>query len=103
MPISSSLYTITAWRAYTSTFNTSPNEILANKELEKRTNIHLDYKLVPSADAITQYNLLITSGDYTDIIFQGMNGGTPDYTGGLDKAIADGVLIELSDAVNKWI
>jgi putative aldouronate transport system substrate-binding protein len=32
-----------------------------------------------------------------------MNGGTPDYTGGLDKAISDGVLLELSDAVNRWM
>jgi putative aldouronate transport system substrate-binding protein len=106
MPIADSVYTITAWRAYTSTYLTSPNEILANIELEKRTNIHLDYKLVPQADAVTQYNLFITSGDYTDIIFQGMNGGhvsAPEYSGGLDKAITDGVLIELSDAVDKWM
>lgn len=103
MPIADAPYTVTAWKSFTSTYLTSPNETTSNTELEKRTNIHIDYKLVPSADAITQYNLLITSGDYTDIIFQGMNGGTPAYTGGLDKAISDGVLIEMTDAVNKWM
>lgn len=99
MPIADSLYTITAWRPYTSTYLTSPNEILCNIELEKRTNIHLDYKLVPQADAVTQYNLMITSGDYTDIVFQEIT----QYAGGFDKAISDGVFIELSDVVNKWM
>lgn len=103
MPIAEEMYTISAWRPYTSTYLTSPNEILANIELEKRTNIHIDYKLVPMDDSTTQYNLMVTSGDYTDIIFQGMNGGTPAYSGGLDKAISDGVLLELTDAVNKWM
>jgi len=103
MPIAEEMYTISAWRPYTSTYLTSPNEILANIELEKRTNIHIDYKLVPMDDSTTQYNLMVTSGDYTDIIFQGMNGGTPAYSGGLDKAISDGVLLELTDVVNKWM
>jgi putative aldouronate transport system substrate-binding protein len=99
MPIAETPFTLTAWRAYTSTFLTSPNEIKCNVELEKRTNIQLDYKLVTSADAATQYNLMINSGDYTDLIFQGIN----DYQGGIDKAISDGVLLELTDVVNKWM
>ncbi len=103
MPIADSPYTISAWRAYTSTYLTSPNEIASNAELERRTNIHIDFKLSPQADAATQYNLLITSGDYTDIIYQGVNGGTPNYTGGFDKAIEDGIFLELTDAVNKWM
>lgn len=103
MPIAEDMYTISAWRSFSSTYLTSPNEILANIQLEKNTNIHLDYVLAPSADAATQYNLMLTSGTYTDIIFQGANGGTPNYIGGIDKAIGDGVFLDLSEAVDKWM
>jgi putative aldouronate transport system substrate-binding protein len=103
MPIADTMYTISAWRSYTSNYLTSPNEILANKELEKRTNIHLEYKLAASAEGQTQYNLMIQSGDYTDIIFQGTQGATVTYAGGFDKGIDDGVFMELTDVVNKWM
>lgn len=99
MPVADSLYTITAWRAYSSTYLTSPNEILCNVELEKRTNIHLDYKLAPNVDAQTQFSLLVASDDFTDLIIT----GSVRYTGGDDKAIEDGIVLELTDIIGKWM
>lgn len=102
MPISDEPYTITAWRSYSSQYLQSPNEILCNAELEKRTNIHVDYKLA-AANAQEQYNLFIMSGDLTDIIYQGVNKWIPTFTGGIDKAIEDGIFLELSEVVDKWM
>lgn len=103
MPITDSPYTVSAWMVFTSTRLSSPNEVLANIELEKRTNIHVDYKTTSYTDQDTAFNLLITSGDFTDMIFLGTNGGVPTYNGGFDKGLEDGVFIELTDAVNKWM
>ena len=104
MPITSDAYTITAWRSYSSTILTSPNEILANQELEKRTNIHLEYQLAPTVDGQTQYNLMVQSGDYTDILFQGIQGpNVTQYTGGFDKGLDDEVFLELTDVIDRWM
>jgi putative aldouronate transport system substrate-binding protein len=106
MPIADSVYTLTAWRPFSSTYLTNPNEIICNTELEKRTNIHLEYSLVAATDAVTQFNLMINSGDYTDLVFMGMNGGgmnAVEYAGGMDKAISDNFVLEMSDALNKWM
>lgn len=97
MPIVDSPVTITKWCLFESTQLTSPNEIKSNIEMEKRTNVHIDYKLASVADMATSFNLIITSGDYPDIMFGG------DYTGGYDKAIEDGVFQDLTDVIDMWM
>jgi putative aldouronate transport system substrate-binding protein len=106
MPIVDDSYTLTGWRPFTSTYITSPNEILSNIELEKRTNVRIEWQLAPRTDeAATQYNLMIASGNFTDMIFQGIGtGGTdPDYIGGIDKAIDDNIFLELTGLIEKYM
>jgi hypothetical protein len=61
-----------------------------------------DYKLVPMDDSTTQYNLMVTSGDYTDIIFQGITAARLHIQGAWTKPYPMGAL-ELTDVVNKWM
>lgn len=97
MPISDELVTISAWRAWTSTFYADPNEIHANKEIEKITNVHVNFTAAPTQGSQEAFNLMIASNDYTDIIFGHWTGTEPSYTGGIDKAIADGVYLDIND------
>lgn len=41
------------------------------KELEEKTNIHIDWELVKDADWKTRLNLMFASGDWPDIIIRG--------------------------------
>lgn len=40
-------------------------------ELEKETNIHIDWEMVKQADWSTRLNLMFSSGDYADVILRG--------------------------------
>lgn len=97
MPISDDLVTISAWRSWTSTFYTDPNEIPANQEIEKITNVHVNFTCAPTQNAQEAFGIMVASNDYTDMIFGHAYGSVPNYTGGIDKAIADGVYIDIRD------
>ncbi|NTV89108.1 MAG: extracellular solute-binding protein, partial [Clostridiales bacterium] len=76
---------------------TDLNEISVFKELEKRTNIHIDFQLVSPETEREKFNLMIASGEYTDII----NSAANLYTGGQDKAVSDKVLLNLTPLIEK--
>lgn len=65
------------------------------KELQKQTGVKIKFKFDVIGEA---FNLLIASGDLPDII---------QYNwylrpGGPEKQINDGIIIDLTDAINKW-
>jgi putative aldouronate transport system substrate-binding protein len=68
--------------------------------IEQRTGVHLKFVESSSADLVANFNLMINSGDYTDII---RPGSEAIYPGGGDKAIQDGVYLRLNDLVDKYI
>ncbi|MDR1117303.1 MAG: hypothetical protein LBL09_03540 [Oscillospiraceae bacterium] len=99
MPIVDDSYKITAWRSFTSTYLSNPNEILSWKELERVTNVAFDFTLSSNADAQTSFNLLVVSNNLPDVMIPGLSA---KYVGGTDKAIEEGVYLDLTDTINKW-
>ena len=69
-----------------------------NKELEKRTNVSLEYIHPVEGQAKEQFNLMIASGDIPDFIV----GTFGDYQGGRIKAFEDGIVIDLKEAIAKY-
>ncbi|MFC4778700.1 ABC transporter substrate-binding protein [Paenibacillus sp. GCM10023252] len=70
------------------------------QELEKRTGVKVKYEHPPAGEGqdLQSLNLMIASGKYTDIIdFNWLNG----FPGGPEKALNDGVLIELNDLIEE--
>jgi putative aldouronate transport system substrate-binding protein len=68
-------------------------------ELEKRTGIHLDFQHPPLLQEQDQFNLLIASGKYPDVVeFDWLH----NYAGGPAKAIRDGVILRLNDVVSRY-
>jgi putative aldouronate transport system substrate-binding protein len=67
------------------------------KELEAKTNVHLDMTVVPSDSYQDKLNLLLTSGDYPEVIMSGGfdNGALMKY-GAKEK-----ILIPLNDLIEK--
>lgn len=74
------------------------NDIEMVQKWEEATNVHIEWDIPPSGQEREQFNLMVTSGVYPDIIFD----ANQYYTGGLDKAIADDVVIPLNDLLDTY-
>ncbi len=98
MPITDDTTTISIWRSFSSTLVADPNEVSANKSLEENTNVHVEWVCASTTSAQEQFNIMIVSQEYQDAIMARVgNAQEPAYTGGVDKAIADGVYIDVAD------
>lgn len=65
--------------------------------LMERTGITIDYEHPPAGQASEQFGLIVADGNMPDIIEYDFLSG---YSGGPEKAIKDGVILELSDIID---
>ena len=75
------------------------NDMPVFKELEKRTNVHLDWELLPVEDNLTKLNLIMASGQLPDLI------SYPDAAESkklFDKYAAQGAIIPLDDLIDRY-
>ncbi len=75
------------------------NDVLAVQELERKTGTTIKYVHPTVGQEVQAFNLMLASGDLPDFIQE--REGTLYYPGGPDKAIADGVYLDLSDLIDK--
>lgn len=72
-------------------------------QLADATGITIDFVNAPEETATEKYNLMMATGDCTDVIYErGLTTGTAStcpYNGGYAKAIADGVYMDLTDVI----
>lgn len=66
------------------------------KELEERTNVHIEWSVPASGSEQEQFNLLFTSGELPDIMY---NIG---YIDGLDAAVDDGYILDLTPYLEEY-
>lgn len=76
----------------------SLNDMEAYKELEKITGIHADFKHPTAGQEANQFNLMLSSGDYPDVIEWNWN----SYPGGGQNALKSGAIIKLNDYIDKY-
>ncbi len=101
LPIVEETMSFSEWRAWSNDYVSNYGEILGIQEIEKLTNIHVDYTCVPSTAAKEKFGLLLASGEYPDMI-EG-DGGNVVYPGGLDAGIGDGVLRDMTEMVRVYM
>jgi putative aldouronate transport system substrate-binding protein len=68
------------------------------QELEKRTNIHLEWQLLPAEDNLTKLNLIMASGDLPDLVSYD---GWGDSKKTFDKFAAQGAIVALNDLIDQ--
>lgn len=73
--------------------NVTEKDFTYFKEMEARTGVKLDLRAISMFSVAEQFSLMVTSGDYTDMI----EGATAYYGGGGAKAIEDGFLVDMND------
>ncbi|GGA48986.1 extracellular solute-binding protein [Paenibacillus physcomitrellae] len=76
------------------------NDVVAYQVKEQKTGIHIDFisPAVGTTQGKDQFNLMMSSGDYPDII----EWGWPDYPGGGLAAMDNGVILPLNDYIDKY-
>ena len=77
---------------------TNYSEMACYKEMAKLTNITMKFVHPPVGQETEQFNLMISSGQFPDII----EWGWLNYPGGPEKAISDGAIIPLNDVIDKY-
>lgn len=87
------------WIVWQNNYVSSPNDLAAIQQIEKNTNVHINWTTVASNEASEKFSVMIASGEYPDII----RGAEALYSGGLVKMIDDGVSIDLTDKVDKYM
>ncbi len=98
LPIVEDPITVTDWIVWSSDYNTI-DEVEAYQELERLTNIHVEYTTILGSAATEKFGLLLASGDYPDIVDVGAGSGLVQYPGGDDAGIDDGIWRDLTDLV----
>lgn len=68
------------------------------EELEKRTNVKIEFIHPEIGQEGEQFNLMLASSQLPDIVI----GGTTYYKGGGDRAVEDGVFIALNDLIEEY-
>lgn len=68
------------------------------KELQKRTGIKINFLHYPFGMQGSQFDLMLSSGQYTDILEYPWN----EYPGGPDKAIRDNIITPLNDYLPEY-
>lgn len=74
------------------------NNMPVFQELEKRTNIHLEWQLLPAEDNLTKLNLIMASGQLPDLVSYG-DGSTAKSI--FDKYGSQGAIIPLNDLIDQ--
>ncbi|MCQ6561501.1 ABC transporter substrate-binding protein [Paenibacillus mendelii] len=70
---------------------------LFTKELEEKTNIHLEWIMVPEKNVVEKLNLMLVSGDYPDILLgMGVNKTQEVVYGG------QGAFLPMNDLIEKY-
>ncbi len=93
LPLVDEMVTITMWgRSPDSTSGmNNASESVARQEMEKRTNVHIEWTHATTGQESVQFNLMMASQTYTDAIIA----QATYYIGGFDKYIDDGTIIDL--------
>lgn len=102
LPISEELITLTYWSTVSPMFAdviTSLDQCKLWNYVEELTNIHVDGTLVNAQAGQEQFALMVASGAYTDLL----DSPGSNYTTGLQGALEDDVLIDLTDVVAEYM
>lgn len=101
-PIADGDKTITifdGWFPFFSAFFESYEDTTFFQEMEKRTGVKTEFTLVNAEMAAEQFNLMVATGDYCDL----MHDVDTNYVGGLDTAWDEGVIIPIDELIDTWM
>nr|HML47349.1 extracellular solute-binding protein [Clostridia bacterium] len=91
--------TFVLWKPLNSTVMESYDQCILYEEMEKRTGIHVEWVYPPVGSEAENFNLRVASLDLPHMFVEAWN----RYTGGLDKAVAEGIYLPLTEYYNEGL
>ena len=89
------------WERLSFTKGSNTGDTEYGKLLSQKTGINVEYLNPPLGKEKDSFNVMIASGDLPDII-KWQWGVASQYSGGANKALADGLALPLNDIMDKW-
>lgn len=77
---------------------TNFGELAMYQKIMEETGVEVEFMHPPAGQTAEQYNLVIASGDYPDMIERGWSGDA----GGPGKAVDDGIILPLNDVIESY-
>lgn len=94
LPVEGDTLKLSLWKVWPPFLsNLDPTEAYEFRYLEKLVNVKMQVKTVGTDGSDETFNLMVASGDLTDLI----ESGATLYSGGGTKAIEDGIFYDLAD------
>ena len=78
---------------------TSYSQIRAYQYVMDLTNINIDFHHPPAGQATESFNLMMASGDLTDIVTRNFRTG---FVGGAARALSEGLILPLNDLMEEY-
>ncbi len=103
LPLTAEKENLSVWTFYANDFLDGPGDVKGVQKMEEVTNVHIEWQTVLSAEAQEKMGLLLASGNFPDIIYFALATPTRQYTGGMEKGIADGVLIDATPLIENYM
>lgn len=102
-PLTAEKQNLSVWTFYSNDFLDGPGDVKGVQAMEEATNVHIDWQTVLSAEAQEKMGLLLASGNFPDIIYFALATPTRQYTGGMEKGIEDGVLVDSTPLIENYM
>ncbi len=105
LPISESPIELTVWQSFSNTLIDSMEENPVVPVIEEMTGITLKFKHPAVGEEATAFQLMISSQEFPDIIRmdkENSGGSGIVYPGGGEKAVKDGVFLQLNDLIAQY-
>lgn len=100
-PITEEPAELSLWAALSNSmmgYYESWGDIPVFQEYEEMTNVHINFNDVSAMEGNDQFNIMVASGEYTDMVL--MLAGR--YAGGASKALEDDIIIALEDVIEEY-
>lgn len=99
LPLTDETEELTVWCVYNNNAVPDPNDLKGVQELERRTNVHINWIPVTTSEASEKQGILFSSGDLPDIMYA----ASFTYPGGLAKGVEDGVIADMDPLIREYM
>ena len=99
LPLTDETEELTVWCVYNNNAVPDPNDLKGVQELERRTNVHINWIPVATSEASEKQGILFSSGDLPDIMYA----ASFTYPGGLAKGVEDGVIADMDPLIREYM
>lgn len=103
LPLTDKKETLSLWTFYANQYVDGPNDVLGVQKMEELTNVHINYNIVGTNEAVEKFGLLLASGNIPDIVYMAMATPTNGYTGGIEKGIEDGIFLDATPLIDQYM